>query len=148
MVSLYLILFAPLSQGKQGEGKREWGGTSGRGVPILKSLGPDNGPLDSNPKALDSNPRALDSRAISLQQGYTCAPCSLIHYAALLLAIHDVTCTKALQCGAISFRERYVVCANRTHTTAGIPNTMTQTRNCSLLHEEQFNPFETNPTPE
>ena len=62
MVSLYLISFASLSQGKHGEGKRGREAPPGRVSPILKSLGPDNGPLDSNPRALDSNPRALDSR--------------------------------------------------------------------------------------
>ena len=81
-------------KGKKGKEERE-GGTTGLGFPILKSLGPDNGPLDSNP-------RALDPRVISLQQGYASVPCRLIHYAALLFATYDIICTKALQCRAVS----------------------------------------------
>ena len=82
MFSLNHISFGSLSQGEKGEEERV-GAITGLGVPIVKSLGPDNGPLDSYP-------RVLDSGAISLQQRYACVPCSLIHYAALLLATYDI----------------------------------------------------------
>ena len=48
------ILFRSVRCPKGNKGKEERvGATTGLGFPFLKSLGPDNGPVDSNPRALD-----------------------------------------------------------------------------------------------
>ena len=115
MSSLLSYLVRPRSlKGNKGKGGRV-GAISGLVVPISKSPGPDNFFMRLQIKQRSFRSETLDSRiSHPYSKGHACMqPNTLLRCCLLLHTYYDIICTKALECRAISSRERHVVYCDR-----------------------------------